>query len=259
MKSISNGRLYRVTLGTWVLSIALWSLGMRPAFAQNSPDRLQRELPTLTVTGRGEAVAAPDRATLRLGAIAENSEAAKAQAQVNEIVQRTLKAWRELKVPENKIKTAGMGLTPVYEQQERAPRVTRPRIIGYRAHNTLQIQIDDLQRIGQVVDAAVAAGANQIEDLRFDLQNDMEPRRDALRFAADEARVKAETLAAAMGIRITGVREVIEGGVHVLQPRVDLAMNRMAFGAEQSTPVQPGEINVEATVTIRYDIADRPR
>lgn len=235
-------------LATWLVSNTL---------AQEPPDRIRRDSPALTVTGRGEVSAAPDRATIQLGAIAEGPEAAQAQAQVNEIVQRILKAVRDLKLSENKIKTARVTLSPVYESTP-GPRERR-RIAGYRAQNTLQLEIDDLQRIGAFLDAAVAAGATQVESLTFQLKDDLQYRQTALRLAAEEARAKAEVLASAMGLRLRGVREVIEGGVHLVHPRIELGQARLAFGADQSTPVQPGEVQVEASVTVRYDLTDPNR
>ena len=222
--------------------------------AQVRPDRDEVGPPTLQVTGRGETFATPDAATLRLGAVAEDEQAANAQAQVNEIMQRALKSLRDLKVPRDKIKTTGLSLSPVYEQQERPRGITRPRIIGYRARNTLQVDVQDLQMIGRIIDAGVAAGANQIEGLSFQLKKDQQARREALRLAVEEARAKADAIADAMGIRIKGVYEVIEGGVHVLQPRMEMGQARMAMGADMSTPVEPGEIRIEATVTVEYYI-----
>jgi uncharacterized protein YggE len=227
------------------------------AMAQEPPDRIRRDPPALTVTGRGETSAAPDRATIQLGAVAESAEAAQAQAQVNDVVQRILKALGDLKLPENKIKTARVTLSPVYESAP-GPRERR-RIVGYRAQNTLQLEIDDLQRIGAFLDTAVAAGATQVESLTFQLKDDLQYRQTALRLAAEEARAKAETLAAAMGLRLRGVREVIEGGVHLVHPRIELAQSRLAFGVDQATPVQPGEVQVEASVTVRYDVVDSNR
>lgn len=209
MNTNSRRRLTDPTSLLCALLLSFPSLLPWVAEAQDASDRDQHEPPTLTVTGRGEAFAAPDRASIRLGAIAENKEAAKAQSQVNETMQRALKALRELKFPENRVKTAGLSLTPVYEQQERSPGVTRPRIVGYRAHNTLQLQVDDLSQIGQLVDAAVAAGANQIERLSFELKDDRETRRRALMLAAEEARAKANALATAMDLELRDRKSVV--------------------------------------------------
>lgn len=250
----SQSRLSQTILLIGALCCALSGWLTSAANAQEAPDRIRSDRPTLTVTGRGETSIAPDHATLRVGAIAERAVAAEAQAQVNEIAQRILKALRDLKVPENKIKTASVTLSPVYEQAT-TPR-ERPRISGYRAQNTLQVELDDFQRIGAVLDAAVSVGATQIESLNFQLKNDREARQVALRRAVEDARGKADALASATGLRLRGLREVIEGGVHLMYPRMEMGQARMAFGVDQSTPVQPGEVQVEASVTLRYDIVD---
>lgn len=238
-------------------------LGLAIAFALvpfqlSAQERLHHdwnEPPSLTVTGQGEVSTAPDSAVLRLGAVAEDKEAVNAQSRVNEIVQRALKAIQGLQLPDNKITTIGLSLSPVYEQPERPLNMAKAaRIVAYRAHNTLQIQLQDLQLVGKTIDAGVAAGANQIEGLSFQLKDDDGPRRDALTLAIREARAKAETMAQAMGVRLRAVRDVTEGGVQVVHPRVDFAQTRLAMAADVATPVQPGEVRIQASVTIRYDL-----
>ena len=233
-----------------VLAILLVNLPIRSQAQDRPPER--PEPPTLTVIGQGETFAAPDSATLRLGAIAEDKEAVSAQTKVNVVMQSAMKALRALGIPEKRLTTAGLSLTPVYEQQERQLNVTRPRIVGYRARNTVQIQLQDLQLVGKAIDAGVGAGANQIESLSFQLKDDGEARKKALTLAIEEARGKAETIASAMQVRLKGVREVIEGGVHIMQPRMEFAQARMAMAADTSTPVQAGEVRIEANVTVRY-------
>lgn len=220
--------------------------------------------PTLTITGRGEVAAAPDRAVVRLGAIAQAEQASDAQGRVNEIMNRALADIRALGIPEELIGTTGLSLSPVYSTEGRQPpqpldhgQPKEPRIVGYRASNVIRVELTDLKRVGDVIDRGVAAGANRLEGLSFELRDDSGPRGEALRKAVADARAKAQAIAEAMGVRLDAVSEITEGGVSILPSRDQYGgtMARLAASAEAApTPVQPGQVQVEATVTVRYSL-----
>lgn len=230
----------------------LWSAA---APAQEFEPPAERTPPTLTVTGQGRVSAAPDRAVVRLGAVAQADEAQAAQQQVNQVVQRALDAIRGVGVPDERIRTVGLSLFPVYSQPEPRPQrgqPEEPRIVGYRASNTVEVTLDDLDLVGQVIDAGVGAGANQLEGLSFELRDDIEQRQQALQRAVEEARAKAQTLAEALGVQLAGVYRASEGGIGVYQPQMRGAM--MYARAEMATPVEPGQVEVQASVTVTYRI-----
>jgi len=210
--------------------------------------------PTLTVTGHGEVSTAPDQAIIRLGVISQATEASTAQRQSNEVASLALDKFKQMNIPGEKITTAGLTLSPVFSRQ--SPKGTdepfEPQIVAYRARNTLQVVLEDLSRVGQVIDTGVRAGANHMEGLTFELREDGKYKDQALRLAVQDARRKADTIAAAMGVEIEAVHEIAEGGISVMRPQMQAAR---VFAAETGTPVEPGQVKVEATVTIRYRIA----
>ncbi len=209
--------------------------------------------PTLTATGHGEVTAPPDHATVRLGAEAQAEDADAAQAAVNATMQKALKQIRKAGVAERSIQTLGLRLTPVYSSPKPGHESEPPRVVAYRAANTIQVQVDDLPLVGKVIDAGVQAGANRLEGVSFELKDDLPPRLRALRQAADEAKAKARAMAEALGVELVHVREATEGGVSI-QPRQEmLAGAARAMGAT-ATPVHPGELRIQATVTLRYEI-----
>ena len=112
----------------------------------------------------------------------------------------------------------------------------------------MHVDLDDIARLGPVIDAAVGAGANEVQGIQFSVINEAPHRAEALRRASQEARTKAQTIAEALGVRLSSLIEATEGGVEVTPPR-PLAFERAAFAA---TPVQPGELTVRATVTVHY-------
>lgn len=212
----------------------------------------------LTVIGRGEVSVAPDQAFVRLGAITQAPTASDAQERINRIVQEILDRIKALGVPENEISTVELFISPVYGNSETSSsqRNPEPVIQGYRAGNVVRVRVDDLRLIGKVVDAGLGAGANRIEGISFSLQDDCEARRQALRLAAGEAKNKALTIARAMEVQVIGVRTVSESGVNLIRPRMEFGNSLTA--AYKATPVQSGQVQVEATLTVSYDIVNSP-
>lgn len=219
------------------------------------PERLM-ELqypPRITVTGHGEVNARPDEATVQLGVQAQAETAAAAQDAVNTAMQKVLKNIKQAGVAEESIQTSGLNLTPVYAPLKPGQESELPPILGYRAANTIRIEVKDLAHIGKVVDAGLKAGANRLEGISFRLQNELPYRIQALEQAAAEAKAKGKTLAAALGVKIVGVGKVQEGQISLRRP---LPMPMMAArAAAEATPVEAGQLKVEATITVEYDIA----
>jgi uncharacterized protein len=234
------------------------ALALAAPLAAQGPGTGNREsdsdvVPVLTVSGMGEARVAPDEATVRLGVVAQAATAKGAQEQVNRTAGAVLEAIRKQGVKAEDIQTSGLSLSPLYSQGRNENQA--PKITGYQANNTVTVRIDDLTKVGPVIDAGLGAGANTLDGVEFGLRNDEAARAQALADAAAKARAKAETLAKALGLRLGAILEVAEGGVSISPPPYP-KVGRVAM-AELSaqTPVSAGQVGVEASVTIRYRIA----
>jgi uncharacterized protein YggE len=141
--------------------------------------------PLLTVTGEAEVSAAPDLAVVRLGVEAQAKTAAGAQGQVNTTGAAIARALREAGVEESEIQTSGLTLGPVYTRP--GDRGGEPKVAGYRAQNVVRVRLTDMDRVGPVLDAALAAGANRVEGVEFSLADDGSVRREALTQAVSDA------------------------------------------------------------------------
>jgi len=231
---------------TWVILLFVLMTGpFAPAWAQAPGESV------LTVQGAAEARVAPDVATVRLGIVGQAPTADAAQRRVNEVAGDILDAIRDVGIREPEIQTARLVLNPVYSRQESAEDM--PQIVAYRASNTVTVRVEDLSRVGRVIDAGLEAGANQLEGVAFGLTDDLPARESALEDAIAEARRKANVMARALDVRLEGVLSVDEGGVFVQAPRMEMA-RATAFQEAVPTPVSPGEVTVSASVTIRYRI-----
>lgn len=213
------------------------------------------DFPTITVTGEATVAAKPDRAVVSLGAVAQADDAAAAQQRVNDIMQKAIDAIRQAGAPEDQIQTAGLSLHPVYSQPDRRAQNAEPHtptIVAYRASNTVRVQLDDLDLIGKVIDAGINAGANQLEGISFELKDDTQPRSQAIQQATHNARQKADVIAVASDTRLSTPHNITEGGVNIITPVYRGA--RAMAAMEMDTPVQPGQVQIRASVTVTYRI-----
>jgi hypothetical protein len=237
-----------------VISLALAAPLVAQAARPGGEERAMDAVPILTVSGSGQARVAPDEATVRLGVLAQAPTAREAQDRVNRTAGAILEAVRKLGIPAERIQTTGLNLGPQYAQGRSDAQ--GPRITGYQASNTVSILVDDLAKVGPVIDAGLAAGANNLDGVEFGLRNDAAARATALTDAVREARVKADALARALKVRLVEILEVAEGGVSITPPPTPYR-GRMAMAAEAitATPVSAGQVGVDASVTVRWRIA----
>lgn len=229
------------------LSIALLFMFLQRPDAPPPP-------PVLVVSGTAEVFVAPDQATVRLGIVRQSANAQAAQEQASAAAQEILNAIGKVGVPSSQIQTMRLVLSPVYAPRSPDSR-DAPRIVAYNATNTVSVRLENLSQVGPVIDAGLKAGANQLEGVQFGLRNDLPSRQQALKDAVEVARGKAMTMADALRVNLAEVLEASEGGVSIISERVEPFSARTALAAE--TPVSPGQIQVNATVTIRYRIAPK--
>ncbi len=242
-----------LTLAALLTLLALPLAAQAPRPAGGPPMEL---VPTLIVSGSGQARVAPDEAHVRLGVVAQAPTARAVQDQVSRTAGAVLAAIRKLGIPAEDVQTSGLSLSPLYSQARPGNENQAPKITGYQANNTVTVRVGDLAKTGPVIDAGLGAGANSLDGVDFGLRNDEAARAQALADAARAARAKAETLAKALGVRLGEILEVAEGGVSISPPPSPrYGMARMEAASMASTPVSSGQVGVEASVTLRYRIS----
>lgn len=232
----------RITSG---LAVAL--LAAAPAVSAEAPPA------TIVVTAEARRTAAPDLAIISAGVVTQAPDAAAAMAENNRRMAAVTAALRRSGVEPRDLQTSQLAVQPQYRYGEgRAPSIT-----GFQASNQLSVRLRDLARIGQVVDALVKEGANRIDGPSFTVEKP-EPLLDSARAeAVRAARARAELLAAAAGVRIVRVLRIEEaGGMPELRP----VMSRMAAApaADMAPPVEAGESELRAGVTVTFEIAPSP-
>lgn len=206
--------------------------------------------PVIVTTGTSTVRVAPDRAYVTLATEATAPAPTAAQQKIAQAMAAVRARLKTAKVPDEAVKTVS------YSLQEDADFVNGRRVPkGYRAANSIEVRVDDVDRVGEVLDAAVQAGANTVTAIRFDLKDRDSVERQALKLAVVDARARADALAAGAGVTIAAVVRIDEQGRAIPLPR-PMAMMAMrdAMPASPETPISAGEIEVQATVTLTVAI-----
>ena len=221
----------------WLVCSA-WSTSVA---AQDPP-----RVPVVVTSGEGVVKTAPDRAYVSISAEGRAKNPKDAQQQSAGIMTAVQKRLQDAQIPKEAVRTTGYDL-----QQEFDYANGKQTSRGYVARNAIEVRIDDLSRIGDVLDSAVAAGATSVGSIQFDLRDRDKLERDALKLAVADARARADAAAAGAGQmvdRVLRIEESSDGGIR--PPMAQMRMTMAAEGAAPETPIAAGEIEVRARVTL---------
>lgn len=228
------------------LGLLLVSLTVGTASAQTLPS------PTalLHLSAYGEVKAAPDQAVISVGVQTLAPTAAQAMAQNRERMVKVMAMLMKQGLAARDIQTSSIDLNAQYSYTQNEP----PKLTGYQASNAVTIMVNDLPRLGPVLDAVVEAGVNQVNSISFGLKN-AQGLEDAARLAAIKAlKAKANLYASATGYRSVRLVNLSEGGGSP-EPRPMALMAMAKMGADGgSTPVSGGELTVRIDVTGDYGL-----
>jgi hypothetical protein len=206
---------------------------------------------TITVTGEGEAAAAPDMAILSIGVQTEGDTAGAALRENSAAMAATIDKLKELGIADRDLQTSGLSINPRYDYERNR---TSPLLIGYVAANRLTVKLRDLESAGNIIDQAVQAGANSLDGVSFTF-SDPGPFQDQAREdAVAKAHAKAMLLTEAAGVRLGPVLTIHEG--YAAPPSPQPGLMRMEAASADSVPFETGESVIHAGVTIVYEIAD---
>jgi uncharacterized protein len=216
-----------------------------PAAAQAPPPHPEPDV--VVASGEAEIKTAPDRAFVSVVAEARSKAPRDAQRQNAEVMTAVQAALEKAGIPAAAIRTLAYTVQPEYDYRD-----GRQTLRGYLARNSIEVRIDALERVGEILDTAVQAGATTVGDVRFDLKDRAAVERDALARAVEHARARADTLATAAGRAIDRIVRVEEQGAGYLPPPPRPYATRLAMAAEAAppTPITPGDIDITARVTL---------
>lgn len=219
-------------------------------------DETKPATPTLTVSETGTVTHAPDTAFVTFGLETPGKSLAEAQRRNSAVMGKVMDRLRDLQIDKELIQTSSFTVSPHYRPMPNRPTdapPASPEIIGYVVSNMVTVEIRVLDRVGTVIEEVLKTGANSFQGLHWGLRDERSVRLSALKQAAAKAGEKAVVLGEALHVKLVRVLSVNEGGP-MIRPAAPVA--RMAMEASTGeVPISPGELKIEATVTLVYEIA----
>jgi uncharacterized protein YggE len=210
---------------------------------------------TVTVSGSGEVAAEPDLAHVTLGVEARKPTMAEARAAVATTVDRVLALTRDLRIDPKLVNATRVQVQPEYSWNEK----DRKRVLlGYIVSRQVQVELRDLEQLGPLLERAVDAGVNQVNDPVLESSRRKSLEREAMAKAVEDARLNAETLARAAGVRLGPVRALNGSSSAPPMPmyRRSAVMADAAMAPEAT--YQPGDMKFSAVVNAEYDLVVTP-
>jgi uncharacterized protein len=173
------------------------------------------------------------------------------------VMRRVAERLRELQIEKEHIQTSSFSVSPQYKPPGKRPADVPgapPEIIGYLVQNQVIVEVRHTDKVGVVIEASLSAGANQFQGLHWGLRDEQQARLDALKLAAARAREKATALSSALNAKLIRLINASESG-HIVRPQPHASRSMMAMDADnREPPIFAGEMKVEATVTLIYEI-----
>lgn len=226
------------------------------AAAQPQPKAEVRTENTITVSGIGEATSAPDLAYVNLGVRSSGTEVVPAVEEANRIMSAVVQALEAQGIAERDMQTTGFNIwseeqfRPEMVLEEGEPTEIQVR---YRVENSLRVKVREIEKLAEIIQAGLDAGANQVAGITFDIEDASELEKIARASAVEELQARAADLAEKMGLSLGDVLAVSEGSQSVPMMGVRFLEREEAVGGG-GPPISVGEMTVTVQVTAVFEI-----
>ncbi|GAB3353987.1 SIMPL domain-containing protein [Lysobacter tyrosinilyticus] len=203
----------------------------------------------LNVSAQGEAKRVPDIALMSTGVVTRATDANAAMRANAEQMAKVVAAIKAAGIADKDVQTSGINLNPTYQYRDNQP----PTITGYEAHNTVNITVRDIAKLGKILDTLTAVGANQINGPSFDVDKKDEALDEARRKAVASAQARADMYAKTLGMKVRRIVSISEGGRFA--PPIPMARGMMmAKDAGAETSVSPGENTLSVNLDVVFEL-----
>ncbi|HUQ13664.1 MAG TPA: SIMPL domain-containing protein, partial [Novosphingobium sp.] len=223
----------------------------------------------LTVSAEGRSLRAPELAVFNSGVTTQGKTAGEALAENSRAMARVIAALKAAGIAERDIQTSNLSVNPIYSDPNRdammaarvngtpyiPPEQQLQKIVGYTVSNNVSVRQRRLGDYGRVIDTLVSAGANQVNGPAFQM-DDADPALDEARLEAmKKARARAELYARAAGLHVLRIVSISESGGYYGPPQVMFARGESMAASAPPAPVQPGDLQLNANVTVLFELA----
>ena len=207
----------------------------------------------INVSATGKADVAPDRAIVTAGVMTQGKTAREAMIANATLMTAVYDELEAAGIPKSNVATSQLSLQPRFNYQNRRA----PKIDGYDARNNVTVKADNLDKVGPMLDALVAAGVNNINGVQFTVKDPKAAKSKAREDAIREAKAQAQSMADAAGVKLGRLMSLSEsGGYSRPQPMAYARMEMAADGGGASTPISAGEQTMSVTVNMSYAIGE---
>jgi uncharacterized protein len=202
-------------------------------------------------SGEATVTAKPDRAQVTIAVLTQASTAQAASAKNATQTTQVLDAVKRAVGVNGQVTTTGYSISPDYQYSRNG---SPAKVIGYNATNTVLVTVDDLSRVGKIIDSATSAGANNIDNIAFTLRNDEPVRAQALAEAAAKARSSAEAIAKALNLRVVGIMNAEATEAPTVRPIFAKARATAQVNAATPTPIEGATLDIHAGVVVTLQV-----
>lgn len=207
---------------------------------------------TISVDGSSTIKAAPDKAALNISIQNSAKDAAAASQENALIMSRIQSAVLGLAITGDKIETINYSLYPLYDNDS-----GERKVYGYGVNNEIRVTVDDIRKVGRVIDTAIGAGANRVNSIELGLKNSQGYKDRALSEAVADARHKADVIAADLGKSVINVVSISASNMYVANRQFNNAQLMKSAAAADTgavSPISAGDVSVKANVSVVFEI-----
>ncbi len=205
------------------------------------------KVPTIQVAGMGSVQAKPDTASISIGVSTEDGNAQNAVTRNSAATAKVVSELDAAAIEKKDLKTSNFSVYPQY----RTEGADKHQVVTYRASNTVTVTVRDLDKVGDILTRAVAAGSNQISGPNFSVSDPEKYLSEARKKAVENAIAKASVYASAAGLKLGAILSMVEEGASVptYAPR---SASFAAAGAP--VPVEAGEECLQARILLTVEL-----
>lgn len=211
----------------------------------------QPPMRSISVSGAGTAYLVPDIAYIYVGVHTEKPSASEAVAENNAQTQTMIQSLRDFGIDAKDIRTTNFSIYPFDKYDPVTGTSTGEKY--YSVDNTVYVTVRDLDKLGELLDTVIAAGANTVNSVQFDVADKDAALKQARADAVKDAMAKAQELADAAGVSI-GEIQTISFQDSVYYPIMDGRGGGGAASEAAAVPIQPGQLTFTVTVNVTYVI-----
>ena len=200
---------------------------------------------TVTASGAGTAQAVPDTAEMSFGVATMSPNAKSALDEASKVAEQIASALKKQGIADEDIQTQDVSLYPQTVDQDGKQVIT-----GYQASLSVRVKVRDIAKLGEIISAANAAGANDISGPTFTIDDPAPARAEAIDEAVADARKSAEAMAEAAGKSVGEVLSMSssDAGLNAMYSTSDMA------GAAKAVPIEPGQLDISASVVVVFEL-----